>query len=119
VTKPRKRKHKNPAFGKAISIDSLDLRTVNPQGRVDVLAAKVIEQFAVTRAPELRPLLEQQRGVIHAAINEQFGPHVIDLSNVVKVVEPFLPLLGAIFAAAVARVSSSDEQTKPQQDGAA
>ena len=70
----------------------LDLRAVNPHGRVDVLAASLIEKFADTRIPELKALIEEKREVIHAALNERLGPHKIPVEWVDRV-SPFMPLI--------------------------
>jgi len=85
------KKKSNPRVGK---VEPLDLRKVNPSGRIDVLAASAIERFA-SNIPELLPIVNDKRGVIHAALNEKLGPHVMgfDLVGVVKDVGPYLPLL--------------------------
>ena len=92
MAKQAKRKAKKP-----VAVPVFDLRTVNPHGRVDVLAARTIEHFAVARVPELLPLLEQNREVIHAQLNEALGPHAIDLAEIMTKVQPFMPLIGAGF----------------------
>lgn len=74
----------------------IDLRKENPHGRLDVLAATVIEKFAQTRAPEFLPIIEQHREILHAALNEELGPHVVHLGQVFKAAEPYMPLLNSI-----------------------
>ena len=69
----------------------LNLSTVNPSGRLDCLAASLIHQIVSERVPELKPLLEQQREMVHASINSVLGPHVFD-PEVVRTVAPLIPL---------------------------
>ena len=100
------RKRKNPAFGKDVS--QFDLRSFDPCGRVDVLVLNCLETFAKTKVPELLPLLDANKGVIHASLNEQLGPHVVDLSTLIKQAQPFAPLLALV----ASKFSSSDERVK-------
>lgn len=74
-----------------------DLGTVNPCGRVDVLAVKSLDHLAL-RVPELKPIIDQHREVIHAGLNERLGPHAfgVDIPALVKQAEPFFPVLGMI-----------------------
>jgi hypothetical protein len=81
-----------------------DLRKENPQGRMDVLAANLLEQFS-SRVPELQPVFEKQREVIHATLNEQFGPHVVDLQQVMEAAAPYLPLLEVIAQKVIQKVT--------------
>lgn len=80
--KPRTRKEAKP----------FDLSSVDPGGRVDVLAANFIDRIADVKIPELKPLLMAKREVIHATLNERLGPHVID-PETAKMFAGFAPLL--------------------------
>lgn len=96
---------------KAVEVKPFDLRQVNPKGRVDCLAASVIERLASLKMPELLPLLDSRREVIHAFLNEQLGPHVVDLSGMVETVAPFMPLAGML----VQQFIASQVKQEPKQ----
>lgn len=66
-----------------------DLGTVNPCGRVDVLAAKSLDHLAL-RVPELKPIIDQHREVIHKNIAKHLSPDSLGIDLV-----PYLPLLEA------------------------
>jgi hypothetical protein len=95
----------------------LDLRNSNPRGRVDVLCANVIERFA-EQTPELFPLVNEHREVIHRNLRKQLGPRAlrrsigVDTRELVKQAEPYLPILNSIFNAVV-------EHSKPVAGGKA
>jgi hypothetical protein len=94
-----KRKHNTKrSSDKRVARPPLDLAKVNPHGRLDVLAANVIERFAQSRAPELLPILEKKRSVIHAALNSQLGPHAIgiDVPALIEKLTPYAPLMWAV-----------------------
>lgn len=102
----------NPRRKKQL-VETLDLRKVNPRGRLDVLALNAIERFAPA---EIRPIVEQNREVIHATLNHNLGPHVVgfDLVGWVEAAQPYLPLLGQVVQSVVSKyqqnkVSSSDK----------
>lgn len=92
-----------------------DLRKENPTGRVDVLAANLLERFAAC-VPELAPIVEEQKGAIHMRLNELCGPHVVDLKETMETVSPFLPLLDRVVKAKLAQQAQFQAQ---QSKGAA
>jgi len=96
----RKRKKRS-----TVETQPFNLRTVkNMTGRVDCLAANLIERVAETYVPELQPLLSQHKEAIHMTLNEQLGPHVIDLRETVEMVAPFMPLIGFAVRQLIANV---------------
>lgn len=114
-------KRKNTRKAKK-KVQALDLHKVNPQGRLDVLALNAIEHFA-QRVPELRPIVDEKREVIHASLNHNLGPHVIgfDLAKFLETAQPYLPLLGRIANSVVnnyrqSRVDSSDKPVDKNVD---
>ena len=100
---------------------AIDLTTVDPHGRVDVLALQFLNKFAAARLPELVPVIESNKGVIHATLNERLGPHVIPV-ELAEQVRPFVPMLSLIAGEIVRRMQqakaaaetprSPDEQSK-------
>lgn len=71
-----------------------DLRKENPAGRVDVLTVNLLERLAA-RVPELTPILDEKREVIHASVNELLGPHALPgLQESMQQIKPYLPLIG-------------------------
>lgn len=90
----------------------IDLAKQDSCGRVDVLAARLLDEFA-EHVVEVRPIIDEQREVIHARLNELAGPHVVDLSDVAKTVRPYLPLIGGLASRALSEYRKSREQTKP------
>lgn len=89
----------------------LDLRNSNPRGRVDVLCARAIECLA-QQTPELLPLVNEHREVIHRNLREQLGPRAlreslgVDVRELAKQVEPYLPLLTRAIGAAIEQVKA-------------
>jgi hypothetical protein len=85
-----------------------DLRNRNPRGRVDVLCANLIERFA-QQAPELQPIVNEHREVIHKNLNRQLGPRAlrealgVDVRELVTQAEPYLPLLSRVIDGAIAQ----------------
>lgn len=96
----------------AVQVAPFDLRSVNPCGRVDVLAAKTIEQLAQSRAPELLPLLNEHREVIHATLNSKLGPHAIgfDLVGLMDDVSPYIPALEELARGLIVRYMAARTQ---------
>ena len=88
-TKRKNKMHKHPAI-------EMDLSKVEPLGLVDVAIVKCLE-LAVSHVPELVLVLQNNKGVIHMSINEQFGPHnySVDLAGLIKAAAPFMPLFSA------------------------
>lgn len=100
-----------------------DLGMVNPCGRVDVLAAKSLDHLAM-RVPELKPIIDQHREVIHAGLNERLGPHAfgVDIPALVKQAEPFFPVLGMIASQVIGqymRDAQAQQDKQAQQAKAA
>lgn len=96
-----------------------DLRTVNPSGRLDVLAANAIEYFAQARVPELAPIVEERREAIHMSLNELCGPHAlgVDLKGLIEQAQPYVPLLGMIAGQVVARYNAAQLEKEQQSGG--
>lgn len=101
----KRRNNKSNSSGKARrkAPVPLDLSKVDPKGRLDVLVANSIERLVTMRAPGLLPVLTEQKGVIHSAINSQLGPHVlgVDIVGFLNQLKPFAPLIGAIAQSAL------------------
>ena len=95
-SKKGKGRRKNAACSAPITAPVIDLRQVDPHGRLDVMAASLIDRLANKNMPELVPVIDSKREVIHAFLNERLGPHAIgfDIPNAIDVVKPFLPLAG-------------------------
>lgn len=102
---------------KPVEVKPFDLRQANPKGRVDCLAASVIERLASLKMPELLPLLDSRREVIHAFLNEQLGPHVVDLSGMVETVAPFMPLAGMLVQQLIAQSVQPKQAEQTEQPG--
>jgi hypothetical protein len=92
-----------------------DLSKVDPKGRLDVLVANSIERLVAMRAPGLLPVLTEQKGVIHSAINSQLGPHAlgVDVIGFLDQLKPFAPLIGAIAQSALNNLRDNAQATKP------
>jgi hypothetical protein len=97
---PRKKKQPAPP---------IDLTTVNPAGRVDVLALQFLYKFATAKLPELVPVMEHNKGVIHATLNERLGPHIIPV-ELAEQVRPFVPVLSLIAGEVVRRMQQAQQQ---------
>lgn len=117
-------KRKNTRKAKK-KVQALDLRKVNPQGRLDVLVLNAIEHFT-QRVPELRPIVDEKREVIYASLNHNLGPHVIgfDLAGFIDAAQPYLPLLGRIAQSVISnyqqkKVDSPDESKSENTSGVA
>ena len=109
----RARKTRKSSQGKP----TLDLSKVNPSGRLDVLAAKTLERFAQSRAPQLVPVIEEHKGVIHAELNERLGPHAIgvDLVGLMDVVRPYMPVLEEVAMGLITRYMQACKVQQAQQ----
>lgn len=96
-----------------------DLRKVNPSGRVDVLAANLIERLAQTHVPDLVPVLEQRREVIHATLNENFGPHAFgfDLQGLIKEAQPYVPIMKMIAGQILANYAQNQQADQRVNSG--
>jgi|SRR6185437_1164621 len=94
---PVKKIRKTKPRGKKKEAQLLDLRAVDPRGRLDVLALNIVEYYA-NKIPELRPIVQERKEVIHATLNSQLGPHVIGsgIVDFLQQVEPYAPLIGVI-----------------------
>lgn len=91
-------------------VTPIDLTRENPSGRVDVLAANLIDRFA-QHVPELRPIVNERKRAIHERLTELCGPSVVDLREVVQAAQPYMPLLSGI----ASRVWA-DYQAKQRQE---
>lgn len=88
-TKPKVRTRKE--------VKPFDLSTVDPGGRVDVLAANFIDRIAEFKIPELKPFLTEYKGVIHSTLNHYVGPHVINPEIGMRI-KPLVPLASLLIA---------------------
>ena len=60
--------------------------------------------------------MKQHEGVIHAAVNEKLGPHVIPV-ELADAVRPYLPLLAGIAGEVFKRLAQPAAVTPPPVDG--
>jgi hypothetical protein len=100
---------------KSSQAEPLDLCKVNPRGRVDVLAAQALDKLAQSRVPQLIPLIAEKKGVIHAVINSQLGPHAIgfDLVGLMDDVSPYIPVLEELARGLIARYMAARGEQAP------
>lgn len=70
----------------------IDLGKVDMRGRVDALAARVLDK-ATESIPELKPFVDEHRKEIHARLNELAGPHRIDMRPILDHVDNFRKIL--------------------------
>lgn len=107
-------KRKTNSRIKKVQKQVLDLRKVNPRGRLDVLAFNAVERF-VQSVPELRPIVEEHKEVIQAACNHHLGPNVVgfDLVALMEAAQPFMPLLGSIAQSVLSKYQQRSGEPKP------
>lgn len=92
-------------------VTPIDLTRENPSGRVDVLAANLIDRFA-QHVPELRPIVDERKGAIHERLTELCGPSVVDFREVVQAAQPYMPLLSGIASRVWADYQAKQKQAE-------
>ena len=111
----RKKHNSKRSSDKRVAVrPPLDLAKVNPHGRLDVLAMRTIERFTQLRAPQLLPILEKNKEVISAALNENLGPHAIgiDVPSLIDQLTSYAPLMMAVVRGALDNMKAQAAQAQ-------